>query len=199
MTQTCSIPLEQLIDYRFGELDPEIEEQLEEHLFGCPECSERAALLVELGPELARLLREGSLSGSGSAETVRAAAGLGLKLRSYTLESGAAVACTVAPDDALVIVRLHVEADTAERVDVETEIRFADSGEQQARVIEDVAFDHTTGEVVYLFSGDFVRSLPRSTWVMHAQVHSPEGLMRLGPYTMNHTPWAELPAPPDEA
>lgn len=192
MTRACEVSFETLLAYRFGELSRAAEEGLEEHLFTCTRCADRAEVIAALGGEIQALFRRGEISSSASASLLERARELGLTLRSYRIEAGSSVACTAAPDDDLVVVRLRLAAPDAERVDIETAVAFLDSGAREARVIEDVALDRQHGEVVYVFSGSFVRSLPRSSWVMQARVRTSEGEYRVGPYTMNHTPWDEL-------
>lgn len=190
--EACPLTFAELVDYRCGELRQGEEERLEEHLFACARCARRAALLTELGTALATLVRQGRLSSSASSAVVRRAEALGATLRSYAIAPGGSVACTAAPEDDFVVVRLALDADDAERVDVETSVTLLDSGAHSERVIEDVAVDRSAREVVYLFSAEYVRGLPASQWVMQARVRGPGGERRVGPYTMNHTPWEAL-------
>jgi len=69
-------------------------------------------------------------------------------------------------------------------------VTFLDTGETAQQRIADVVVDAESGDVVYLFAGDYVRAIPRSQWVMHVRVHGPRGERTLGPYTMQHTPWS---------
>lgn len=194
MTEACGVSFEVLVDYRFGELSSAEELRLEEHLFTCERCAERALWIAAVGRGVADLFRRGAISSAASARAVEHAAGLGLSLRSYAIEPGQSVACTAGPDDDLIVVRLRVDAPDVESVDVETEITFIDAGRREARVLADVPLDRGTREVVYLFAGDYVRRLPRSAWVMQARVRAGGGERRIGPFTMQHTPWHELPS-----
>ncbi len=192
MTHPCEVSFEELLAYRFGELSPAAEDRLEEHLFTCARCAARAEAIATLGAGIHALFRRGEISSSASASLIERAEKLGLTLRSYTIEAGASVACTAAPDDDLIVVRLRLSAPGAESVDIETAVTFPDSGTRDASVLTDVALDRQHGELVYAFSGNYVRSLPRSSWVMQARVRTATGEYRVGPYTMNHTPWGEL-------
>lgn len=193
MTPRCDVNLERLLAYRLGELGPAEEGELEAHLFECEECSQRARWLIPVEHDLKRLFHAGQLSTGASAHLVEHAAACGLTLRTYVIEPGESVACTAAPDDDLIVVRLRLGAREGESVDldVDTRLLLPDEDEAVSRVLEDATLDVDSGELVYLFSAAYVRGMPRSQWVMRARVQGPQGTREVGPYTMDHTPWEQ--------
>ena len=193
MIPSCDVTLDTLIAYRFGELSEVEETRLEDHLFACSQCADRAAFLAATEREVQRLFVEGSLSGAGTLELLRRAEALGLTLRTYRIEPGGSVACTAGPDDDLIVVRLPLRVPEATSVDLEVDTRMflPEAEETQHQLRENMALDVDAGELIYLFSAAFIRKLPRSRWVMRARVHEPAGTREQGPYTMNHTPWEQ--------
>ena len=127
-----------------------------------------------------------------TATALSAAAASGPALREYRIAPGQSVACTAAPEDDYVVVRLALDAGPSDEVDVETEMTPRGAAPQES-LLANVAIDRARGDVVYMFSADYVRGLPRSRWVMFARVRAGSGERRLGPYVMEHTPWDELP------
>jgi hypothetical protein len=191
----CStpLPLQELLDWERGDLLAAEDTRVEEHLLGCGECAERLAEALRLGGEVARLVAQGRVSAAVTGDLVEAADRRGLRVRTYRLAPGEAVACTAAPEDGFVVVRLAVDARLGEAVDLLSEVRDLTTGATSSRRIEDVPVDRSRGELVMLYSGDLVRSLPRTLWTLHAATRGPEGERLQGPYTLDHTPWSEGP------
>jgi hypothetical protein len=194
MTPPCSLSFAELIDYRFGDEPASETEHIEEHLFECSTCRKRASLLAALESGIVDLVHGGALSGGATVRLVERAEAIGVKLRSYRIEPGGSVDCTAAPGDDFVVVRLSIDAPEAISVDVDAEVTFQATRERTSRTFENVGIDREAGELVYLFPGSYVRSLPRSTWIMRARLVEPGGPREMGPYRMEHTPWEELDA-----
>ncbi len=186
---SCNVGMQKLLDYRFGDSDQASGERLEMHLFECGECARRVEVLSLLEMGVRDLAHKGQLSAASTGALLRRATELGLQLRSYRIEPGAEVQCTAAPDDDLIVVRLALSAGEAQAVDLDTAVTFLDAGHSEQRKLADLVIDRESGELVYVFAGDYVRSIPRSRWVMHARLRAPEGERTLGPFTMVHTPW----------
>jgi hypothetical protein len=191
---TCGAPLglEELAAYVTGELPAEAAERIEEHYFGCARCAHRLEGVQALGQGVRELLRGGLVSVAATDALVGHAGASGINLRMYRLAPGEQVACTAAPGDDFVVIRLGLAIDAMESVDVTAEVLDVDAGRAESRLTEDVTVDRAAGEIVYLYAGDLVRSLPRTRWTMHAQVRGPAGARTVGPYVLNHTPWERL-------
>jgi hypothetical protein len=186
------LPLEELIAYQAGELDEATVSRLEEHFFGCAFCTRRIEEVVKLGAAIAEVMRRGLVSSSVTADLLERGVQRGLAVRSYALAAGEVVACTIAPHDDFVAIRLAIKVADDEDVDLDVNWTALASGETQDRSLRAVALDRKAQEIVLLFSGDMVRSVPRSRWTMQAVAHSAGGVRRVGPYTLEHTPWDQL-------
>lgn len=192
---TCPQPLRlsDLIAYALAELSSERETELEEHYMACSWCAARLEFVMEVRATLNAVMHQGLLTASVNAKLVQQALAHGLQVRQYQVHAGQPVACTAAPTDDFVAIRLQVgqQLRSADSVDVNVHWTDVNTDAATQRVVDEVAYDQTTGEVVLLFSGDQVRGFPRSRWVMDAVVHQSTHAERLGPFTLEHTPWEE--------
>lgn len=195
--QRCSqpIPFADLVDYLQGELESPKEISVEEHFFACHVCTHRMESVVRVGAAVASAVRSGGVVVSVSNALLTRAEQEGLKLRQYRLEPGGSVACTAAPDDDIVVVRLAADLEDTTEASVEIDTRFLTSESRQHKRVHDVAVDRTQNEIVLLFPGEMVRSFPRSQWTMQVIATDSSGERSFGPYVMNHTPWGELSSP----
>lgn len=186
----CEDPLtlDTLAAYRTGELDPSAEATVEEHYFTCEFCAARLRWVESLSDAVCAGVRAGTISAAVSSAWVTQATTTGINIRTYELAPGGSVACTASPKDDFVVVRLRVERSIGSRADIETTFTDLATGQGEQQVLEDIAVDAESGEVVYAFSGARVRSLPKSRWVMRVRPHGDQALS-VGPFTMNHTPW----------
>jgi hypothetical protein len=191
----CSdpIPLEDLIAWERGELDPAASDRLEEHVFGCAECTRRLEGVAGLAVGIQELVGAGAIPVAVSGGLVERAEERGLQLRTYRVAPGESVACTAGPGDDFVVLRFGLEVEEGESVDLVAEVANLETGGRDTQLIEDVPVDPDAREVVYLHPGAEIRSLPRTLWSVTARVHGPRGERELGPYTFNHTPWEQLP------
>jgi Putative zinc-finger len=185
-------PLEDLIAWERGELDPAASDQLEEHVFGCGECTRRLEGVAGLAAGIRELVAAGAIPAAVSGQLAERAEERGLRLRTYRLAPGETVACTAGPLDDFVVVRLGLEVEEGESVDLVAEVADLQTGGSDTRLTEDVPIDRGAGEIVYLYPGAAIRSLPRSLWSVTARVRGPKGERELGPYTLDHTPWEQL-------
>jgi hypothetical protein len=186
----CAEPqsLETLIAYWQGELPETEAELLEEHLFDCAACAGRLETLSAIGAGVARLARGGRVLAAVTLDAVGRAAAAGLRVRSYRLEPGQSVACTIAPEDDVNVVRLAADFMGARRVDVEV-VHLEGGRQVGSGRLEDVAVDHSHGELVLLYPGEMIRALPESTFHYQVQAGEAQGPRTLGRYTLEHSPW----------
>ena len=139
-----TIPAQTIAAYWLGELDDGLEAEFEEHLFACEGCTVLLDALARLSEGIRRVTREGNVSAILPAPFVRRLRDVGLRVREYRLQAGGSVACTIAPEDDLVLAHLHAPLQDVERLDVV----FHDVSANSRTRVEDVAFDPTAGEVV---------------------------------------------------
>jgi hypothetical protein len=195
LTPRCAAPirLEDLVAWERGELEAEASDGIEEHVFGCAECTRRLEGVTALAAGIREVVAAGGLPAAVTGELVDRAEARGLRLRTYRLAPGESVACTAGPDDDFVVVRFGVEVEAGESVDLVAQVADLEAGGRDTRLTEDVPVDPATGEIVYLYPGEAIRALPRTLWSVTARVRGPEGERELGPYTLDHTPWEQLP------
>jgi hypothetical protein len=181
---TAVVPVVTLTEYWLGELDSARESAVEEHLFGCAHCAGRLRSIVQLAEGIRRATREGRQHAVFSASFVRKLQDDGLRVREYRLQPGGSVACTVAPDDDLVVAHLHAPLQDVRQLDLVVDDLTAGT---QVR-LHDVAFDARAGEIVLASNVTTLRRLPSCTQRM--QLVSVEGAAErpIGTYTFNHSP-----------
>jgi hypothetical protein len=179
------IGLDLLVRYWQGELPADEEARVEVVLFDDETTARRLDAIARLEDGLRRAVAEGKLQSTLTVDAVAALARAGLTIRSYAIGSGEVVPCTIAHED-LVVIRLRGDFAGAERVDVVMDGNLAGAPGVTERY-DDVAVDRKAGEVVLVYPGDRIRSLPRSQfrYAVSSQGRS------LGEFGLDHHP-AEL-------
>lgn len=180
---TAAIPVVTLTAYWLGELDETHESELEEHLFACFHCSERLRDLVRLGEAIRQATRAGRLHAVLNASFIRTLQKHGLNVREYRMHAGGSVACTIAPEDDLVVAHLHAPLQDVRRLD----LLYQDvTGGTEARM-QDVAFDPQSDEIVLVPNSVALRQLTNA--IHRVQLVSVEESAErvLGTYTFNHS------------
>jgi len=177
-----ALPTSALLAYWMGEHVAE-EAATEEHLMGCAHCSARLETLVRLGRGIRRATRAGNFHGVLSAPFVEALRRDGLRVREYRVPRNGSVACTVTPDDDLVVSYLGAPLHDVQQLD----LVFEDLVAGHAVRMTDVAFDPAADEVVLASNIAAVRAFdsgPRRARLIAVQ----DGVEReLGSYTFEHT------------
>lgn len=176
-----SIPVSALLGYWLGESVAE-EAALEEHLMGCEHCSARLQSLVRVGRGIRAVTRSGNFHGVLSASFVEALRRDGLRVREYRMAPGGSVACTVAPDDDLVVSYLRAPLGDVQRLD----LVFEDLPAGTVLRMTDVAFDPAAEELVLAPHIAMLRGF--DTGVRRARLIAvQDGAEReLGAYTFDH-------------
>lgn len=186
------LPMEVLVDYWSGAATTEEAERLEEHVFECDACIGRLAGVARLAEGVARVARRrGGLRLALTETLVDRLAADGLRIRHYHLAPGGSVACTVAPDDDLVVAHVSGEFPEDRRLDV---VVF-EHGKEILRTL-DVPVDRKAGTLVYAISGDLARTFPKVTHPVKVFAVEGDSSQELFSYTFNHTPWPSEPIPP---
>lgn len=177
-----AIPTSALLAYWMGE-DVAEEASLEEHLMGCAHCSARLDALIRVGQGIRRATRSGNFHGVLSASFVEALRQDGLRVREYRLQPNTSVACTVTPDDDLVVSYLAAPLRDVRHLD----LVFEDLVAGHEVRMTDVAFDPAAEEVVLASNITQLRAF--DTGARRARLFAvQDGLEReLGSYTFDHT------------
>ena len=179
------VPQQELLGYWLREMDDEAQTKLEEHLFGCAECSGRLARLVNLAKAIGQEFQEGRL-GSTLILTppfVQQLKAAGMRIREYQIPAGGSVNCTIAPDDDLVVSHLAAPLEGVGRLD----FIFESAGWNQR--LQDIAFDPASGAVAFAPSVAELRRLGVSTHRVQLVAVSADAERVIGNYTFNHSPW----------
>lgn len=184
----CAAPLSPgiLSDYWLGALSPEVEEPIEEHLLGCGECARSLQWVIDLAGATRALARRGLLRVVVSVKFLDRLANEGLHLRQYRVTPGGSVACTVTPEDDLMVVRLAAPFEAPARADL---VFCGQGGEEEGR-LPDVAAEFPRGEVVFTVPIDEIRRLGPGTSRIQIVAVEVSGERVLGEYTFNHTPYS---------
>ena len=180
---SCTTEPQELLQYWLGELDEPQEARLDEHLFACSACSERLRTLVDLGAAIRSEFVSGTLNVVLPEPFMRAVKEAGLRVREYTLDPGGSVACTVTPDDDLVVAYLHAPLRDVRRLDIL--IDDTTSGKHRAN---DVAFDPARNGLVAVTSTSYLRTLGYSQQRVRLVAVDGADERVIGDYTFNHSP-----------
>lgn len=177
-----AIALDALIDYWAdrGATD----EALEEHVFECAACTARLAWLAALAAAMpAAVERRGGrallLTGDAAEHLERR----GVRMRHYRCPPNASVACTVAPDDDLVVSWIPVDVADDETLDG---VLLAPDDRELFR-FDDGAVDRGRGELIIAHAAEALLSLPDSALRLRLSATGPRGRRELGECLFNHS------------
>jgi hypothetical protein len=187
MSARCPEPIATsvLVDYWFGELPAAEQDRVEEHLMACSDCGRVLGELVTVGEGVRQLASRGAFHVVVSPSFLEAASSRGLRIREYRVRPGGGVACTVTPEDDLVVSRLEGDFTGITRVDLVTQTE----GRPEERVL-DLPVDPSARELVVVQSMPALRALGVSVTRLRLVVPEPGGDRLLGEYTFSHTPSA---------
>lgn len=174
---------ETLLAYWLGELLSDDAEALEVHYLGCGECAQRLESIAALADGIRAAVREGAVDAIVSVDFLERMRAAGLRVREYAIEPGGSAYCTIRAEDDAVASRLSAPLAGVSRLDVRA---WMDDAELPR--LEDVPFDATAGEVVFLPSAAEVRTLPAHTYRIELRAVGPQGERVIGEYTLLHTP-----------
>lgn len=180
------LPMDALLAYWLHETDPAATDAVDEHLMQCDACGQLLDEVVALGAGMREALQSGEVAVVTSGAFVRRLAGMGLRIREYSLPRNGAVNCTVAPDDQLVVSRLQAPLHGVSRLDLRAELSLEPGVHH---TMEDVPIDPTAGEVLYLSKLAQVRQSPAATMRVTLLAVEPGGTRELGHYAFHHQPW----------
>lgn len=178
-----SVALNELILYWQGELSPDREAEVEEAIFADQATAARLDAIARLDAGVRTLVARGAVEAGLTVDALEALEAAGLSIRSYVVERGETVPCTIAAED-LVAIRLRGRFGTG-RVDVVMDGTFEGMPPASERR-DDVPIDRRAGEIVLVYPGDRVRALPRSRfrYTVYEDGHP------VGAWSLDHTPAA---------
>jgi putative zinc finger protein len=181
----CQTPISDgtLLDYWARDLtDGGETDRVEEHLFGCSDCSARLHALAALGTGLATLVRQGRVSGIVSRALLNRMQRDGLHVRMYSLAPGETVPCCVFPDDDLIVTALRADLSAVEAVT----LSVTASGDSPFSQLDNVPVSRPDGEVFWATPAAVVRQLP-SMRLQLTLASAGETRAELGRYVLEHS------------
>jgi anti-sigma factor RsiW len=170
-----------LTDYAAGELSETAAAAIEDHLFSCADCSERAAELDALVRAVPPAMATAEVGGFVTDAVLNRLAREGVRVRSYALSPGAVVPCAVWEGDEVMALRLR--ADFGGEGEVTLSQRVA--GTEVVRVTGQVAAS-PQGELIHALPAAWVRQLPVVDVELLLTVHEGGEERTLGSYTLVH-------------
>ncbi len=147
----CAMPIEieALVVYWLGERPAGADGPIEEHLFGCADCTRRLEELAALAFGIRAVVRNGALQAVITQPFLEHMKQQGMHVREYGLAAGERVACTICADDDAVVGRMRVPLAGVKRLDALQSLDLGGGQLQQWR-LEDVPFDPNADEVLVL-------------------------------------------------
>lgn len=182
----CSrrIGLDALLAYWLGEQDDQNTQAMDLHLLSCDACGIRLDAISAMGQGIRKAFDAGLVRTVIDAGFARRLADRGLRLREYRVQPGGSVACTVTPEDDVVISRLVAPLEGLTRVDL---LRAA-THDQPALRAPDIPFDAASGEVWVVMPAARLRAMPARADRIQLVGVAAAGEQVIGEYTFNHRP-----------
>lgn len=181
------IALERLLQLAVGELSPGDAAEVEQHVLECTACAASLERLLALRDEVPALVRAGGVRLAGiSPAMLERMERAGLITRTYRLDAGGAVACSVARDDLYTAVHLNrVPLDGVSRLDLVVEVP------DRSKRLNDVAFDAPNARVLIAMHASYIRTLPGGLHVLRLVAVDANGDRELAHFNLNHTAYRE--------
>jgi hypothetical protein len=174
-----------LLAYWLGETDAAQADAIDLHLLGCDPCGRTLDELVALAGAVRKAFDQGLVHAFVSAPFVQRLVEEGRRVREYRLPHNGSVNCCAAPDDEVLVARLHAPLGDVQRVDAVLRLSIVDA-EYRA---DDIPFDPATGEILMVPKIAIVRGLPAHVLTVRLVAHAAGRERPLGEYRLNHSPW----------
>jgi hypothetical protein len=185
-TEAGHIAPDLLLQDWLGETDAATREVVDTHLMACDDCGELFDALLAVGDGVRGAVRAGAIAIVAAPAFVERMAHRGVRVREYRLPHNGSVNCTVAPEDDMLVSRLQAPLQGVQRLDMVMELSFQPGVLHRA---EDVPFDPSAGEVLFVPGIEKVRALPAHTMQLTLVSHDEAGPREVGRYVFRHTPW----------
>ena len=174
------IGLADLTDYAARDLTDAEAAAVEEHLFSCPACAERAAEFDTLVRAIPPAVRSADVAGFVTDAVLNQLSREGVRMRTFALSPDAIVPCAVWEHDEVMVLRLRADFSGAAEVTFSQRV----GGKEMIRATSQVAA--MQGEIIYALPAALVRQLPvvEVDLVLTAHEHGAE--RPLATYTLLH-------------
>jgi hypothetical protein len=183
---SCANPIDPAIlgDYWLAELSPTDELTVEEHIFGCEDCTQQLQSVIALAEGIRTLARQGNLGMVVTREFLDRLDREGLRAREYAPRAGGSVACTVTAKDDLLIGRLAADLSGIEELD----LALCDPSGRERHRFRDIPFRAGLSEVILNYPIGLARQSGPDVLVMKLIAVTEQSDRVLAEYTFNHTP-----------
>ena len=180
----CATPVEfgDIVDYWAGDLSAADVDRIEKHVFACTACARQLAEGEALARGIAAVVREGRFHSLVTDALLNRLAMDGVRMRTYVLEHGEVVPCSVWADDDLVVTRIRANFSGVDSVTVVTRL---DSGEEVSR-LSNVTVRQGQAEIIDAISAALLRRLPSTLVRMTVTARAARGEWTLGDYVLEH-------------
>ncbi len=175
------IALADLTDYAAGELPEADAASIEEHLFACADCGERAAEFDALVRAIESAAGSAEVGGFVTDDILNRMAREGVRVRTYALSPGAVVPCAVWQDDELMVLRLRGDCGAAGEFTLSQRV----AGTEVSRTTGEVAAS-SHGEIIYATPAAWLRQLPVVEVEVLLTARENGGDRLVGNYTLVH-------------
>ena len=175
------ITLADLTDYAAGALPEAEAAAIEEHLFSCVECAERAAELDALVRAIPTAVRSAEIGGFVTDAVLNRLAREGVRMRTFALSPGAVVPCAVWDDDELMALRLSADFGSASEFTLSQRV----AGTELIRATGQVV-PSSHGELIYAVPAAWIRQLPVVEVEVLLTAHEDGQERPIGSYTLAH-------------
>lgn len=172
-----------LVDYWLGDADAAATEAIDAHLLQCDACGAAFDDVVALARGVKAAFAHGAVPSMVSTAFVERLKAAGRRVREYHVPHNGSVACSVAPDDEVLVSHMAAPLQGVTRVDAVFSLSFQTGHPQRVR---DIPFDAAAGAVVMLPKLAEVRQHPTHRMVVRLLAVDAAGERELGHYTFNH-------------
>jgi hypothetical protein len=180
---TMHLEWDTLVGYWLGDIDDPATETIDAHLMQCDACGAALDDVIALARGVKDAFHRGAVPSMLSTPFVERLKAAGRRVREYHVPHNGSVACSVAPEDDLLVSHLAAPLHGVTRLDAVFALSLAPG--QQSR-LTDIPFDASRGEVLFTPKLAEVRSLPSHDLVVRLLAVDAAGEREVGHYTFHH-------------
>jgi len=175
------------LEYYLGEAPAGAASALDEHLFECAACEAQLDALRRTASAMVALVRRGAVASFATTALANRMSRDRLNVRTYVMEPGDTVACTVGHDDDFLLGRFVLPQGSYARVDV----RVLDDAGQELMRMPDIAIDARSRHALMLIPARPTKGEGSAIWRYVFSTPEPGGDRELARYAMDHTALSE--------
>jgi hypothetical protein len=179
---TC-LSIGELSDYWIADTPADHVERIEAHVFACSACTELLAEADRLRRSIGDAARTGGFQAFVTDSLLNQLARDGVRVRSYVMDAGGSVQCTVWDQDEVLVTRLRADFSGVTAIDA---VMRLDTGEEWGRA-SDIPVPEGGREVIMALPASLVRRAPEVPMrlSLRSSAASP-GEAALAEYTFDH-------------